>query len=975
MTTSSPHSSPEIRTPRVLNKHAHGIPAGAVFCGRGSHWGNPYRIGPDGSRDDVCDNSEKHVLPHLDVTPLQGKDLVCFCDWRSLGQEPLLITPQSRFKPGTAITLDEGILFTTYATLRSDSEKGSRIKQLLDWLGPKFEGALIFDESHAMANAAGSTGERGDKDVSLQGRAGLRLQHALPGARVVYISATGATNVHNLAYAQRLGLWGGADFPFATRAEFVGAIEQGGVAAMEVLARDLKALGLYSARSLSYEGVSYELVVHDLTDDQINIYDSYADAFEIIHNNMTEVLRVSNITSATGTRNAQAKAAARSAFETSKQRFFLHLITSMKTVSLIGHMRADLAAGHSPVIQIVSTSEALMERRLATIPVEDWNDLHIDITPREYVLDYLMNSFPTTLYEIYSDDDGNQASRPARDADGNPIVCQQAATARDGLIEHLCTLTPVQGALDQIIHTFGTDMVAEVTGRTRRIIQNDGRLMVQNRPAAANLSEAQAFMDDQKQILVFSDAGGTGRSYHAELSAKNQRLRVHYLLEPGWKADAAIQGLGRTNRTNQAQPPLFRPVSTNIKAEKRFLSTIARRLDTLGAITKGQRETGGQGLFQATDNLESDYGKSALRFLYQLIVTGRVAGCSLEKFEAATGLELTADGGLRDELPKMTTFLNRLLALRIDLQNIIFDVFDGLMRAQIESAQASGRYDRGLETITAHSLMIADRTAIYTHPSSGAETSILTIRQLSKSEPRSLNHALAIFAEERGASLMINAKSHRAAVKAGSHSITNDDGTIDRRYRLIRPDDVTLVSDTFLATSTWGPATHAEFGAAWTSELRTIPEFAETSLHIVTGLLLPIWKRLPAESVRVFRLQTDDRLNVIGRLVPPSWVESLKPTALSSMTHDAAWDELLTNNANITLQDGLRLRRAKIMGQFRIELTDFSQGMIPRLKTLGLFSELIDWRLRLFVPTTDAGRSILLSLIERYPIVSTTPKA
>ena len=86
---------------------------------------------------------------------------------------------------------------------------------------------------------------------------------------------------------------------------------------------------------------------------------------------------------------------------------------------------------------------------------------------------------------------------------------------------------------------------------------------------------------------------------------KNRRLRVHYLLEPGWKADAAIQGLGRTNRTNQAQPPLFRPVATNVKAEKRFLSTIARRLDTLGAITRGQRQTGGQGLFRPEDNLES----------------------------------------------------------------------------------------------------------------------------------------------------------------------------------------------------------------------------------------------------------------------------------------------------------------------------------------------------------------------------------
>ncbi len=127
-----------------------------------------------------------------------------------------------------------------------------------------------------MQNAAGGKGERGDQAASQQGRAGLRLQHALPNARVVYVSATGATTVHNLAYAQRLGLWGGEDFPFATRAEFVEAIEAGGVAAMEVLARDMKALGLYAARSLSYEGVEYELVEHRLTDEQIRIYDAYA---------------------------------------------------------------------------------------------------------------------------------------------------------------------------------------------------------------------------------------------------------------------------------------------------------------------------------------------------------------------------------------------------------------------------------------------------------------------------------------------------------------------------------------------------------------------------------------------------------------------------------------------------------------------------------------------------------------------------
>ena len=223
-------------------------------------------------------------------------------------------------------------------------------------------------------------------------------------------------------------------------------------------------------------------------------------------------------------------------------------------------------------------------------------------------------------------------------------------------------------------------------------------------------------MDDVKRILVFSEAGGTGRSYHAELSARNRRLRVHYLLEPGWKADAAIQGLGRTNRTNQAQPPLFRPIATDVKAEKRFLSTIARRLDTLGAITRGQRQTGGQGLFRPEDNLESHYGRDALRQLYMLLVRGKVEGCSLQTFEDATGLKLMDANGIKDELPPITTFLNRLLALTIDLQNVLFTAFEQLLTARIEGAIASGTYDVGLETLRAESF-VGHRPARDLHPS------------------------------------------------------------------------------------------------------------------------------------------------------------------------------------------------------------------------------------------------------------------
>ena len=899
-------------------------------------------------------------------------------DWSALGQERLLVTPLSRFAQGRDIPLTEGILFTTYATLRSEERGGkkSRVDQIVDWLGADFDGVILFDESHAMANAAGSKGERGDTEASQQGRAGLRLQHKLPNARVVYVSATGATTVHNLAYAQRLGLWGGEDFPFATRAEFVEAIEAGGVAAMEVLARDLRALGLYTARSLSYDGVEYEMLEHALSPEQRGIYDAYAGAFAIIHNNLTAALEAANISGAadgpsgSGTLNRQAKSAARSAFESAKQRFFGHLLTSMKTPMLIASIDADMAAGHAAVIQIVSTGEALMERRLSEIPTEEWNDIRVDITPREYVLDYLAHSFPVQLYEPFTDSEGNLSSRPVT-RDGQPVECREAVRRRDALIEKLASLPPVPGALDQIVQRFGTDLVAEVTGRSRRIVRKGeghaARLVVENRAGSANLAETQAFMDDEKRILIFSDAGGTGRSYHADLGAKNQRLRVHYLLEPGWKADAAIQGLGRTNRTNQAQPPLFRPVATDVKAEKRFLSTIARRLDTLGAITRGQRQTGGQGLFRPEDNLESPYARDALRQLYRRIYRGDLAGCSLGAFEDATGLSLTDDNGLKDDLPPITTFLNRLLALTIDMQAVLFSAFEELLDQRIEGAIAAGVYDLGLETLRAESFRVTDARVIYTHPGSGAETQLLTIAEKRRNTPTALVDALD-WLDDPKARLLVNSRSGRAAVHVPATSLMLDDGTIEPRLRVIRPTEASTVPAKIMDDTHWLEADRAAFAAAWTAELAEVPEFSDSTLLIVAGLLLPIWKQLPQDETRVYRLQTDDGQRIIGRRVSPAWVATTLAADAPKLSAAQVHALVLEGKTVVRLSEGMELHRSRVMGANRIELSGFSEAAKDRLKADGFFSEIISWKLRLFCPTDADGVAILDRLLARCPV-------
>ncbi|MGE3366293.1 MAG: strawberry notch-like NTP hydrolase domain-containing protein [Rhizobiaceae bacterium] len=949
-------------------------------------------------------------------------------DWAALGQERLLVQPLSRFRQGTPIRLAEGILFTTYATLRSQERDGkkSRIAQILDWVGQEagrangptgskensawrtggptgtgedqagsaagttrtkkpFDGVVVFDEAHAMANAAGGKGDRGDIAPSQQGKAGLRLQHALPDARVVYVSATGATAVENLAYAQRLGIWGSEDFPFANRAEFVAAIEDGGVAAMEVLARDLKSLGLYTSRSLSYDGVEYDLLEHALTEEQIRIYNAYADAFQVIHNNLTAALEAANITSETGTLNRNAKAAARSAFESTKQRFFSHLITSVMTPTLIGAIQQDRADGHSSVVQIVSTGEALMERRLAEIPTEEWSDLHVDVTPREYVGGYLMHSFPTQLFEEYSDAEGNVYSRPVHDADGNPVQCREAVRRRDEMIERIASLPPVGSALDQILHHFGTDVVAEVTGRSRRIVKKTGRdgidrLAVENRPGSANLAETQSFMDDHKSVLIFSDAGGTGRSYHADLGARNQRLRKHYLLEAGWRADNAIQGLGRTHRTNQAQPPLFRPMAANVKAGKRFLSTIARRLDTLGAITRGQRQTGGAGLFRAEDNLESPYARAALRQFYYLLHQGKIDGCSLTTFEAVTGLSLTTDeGGLRDELPPITTWLNRLLALRIETQNLLFEVFEQLMTAKVESAIAAGNYDRGLETITAESIVVTDRRTIYTHPVSGAQSHVLTVAHKDRIRPLGLSDALAITRAEPQSVLLVNTRSNRAAIQLPTASLMLDDGSIEHRVRLLRPTDEVRFGLDALAETHWQPADRKLFCDHWQAEVAAVPEFTTSTFHIVNGLLLPIWRRLPDHDCQVYRIQTDAGERIIGRHIAPSVVATMLRNLgidhVPTLAPDEAWTGLVDGRIGLQLADGLVLRRCRVMNDYRVELVGFTDAMLPRLKALGLISEIISWKLRLFIPTSAQGSDILASLLDRHTLVDVTDRS
>jgi hypothetical protein len=171
-----------------------------------------------------------------------------------------------------------------------------------------------------------------------------------------------------------------------------------------------------------------------------------------------------------------------------------------------------------------------------------------------------------------------------------------------------------------------------------------------------------------------------------------------------------------------------------------------------------------------------------------------------------------------------------------------------------------------------------------------------------------------------------------------------------------------------IAESHWTEADRERFVAAWQAELAEVPEFTDSTIHVVAGLLLPIWKRLPNESTRVYRLQTDAGERIIGRKVSPAWVASAVAADVPTLASDSAFAALMEGRTIIDLAEGLQLRRVRAMGVNRIELTGFTDTMRDRLKAYGLFHEIISWKLRMFVPTDASGIPVLAKVLERYPV-------
>ena len=879
-------------------------------------------------------------------------------------------------KLGNKVQAKEGIMFGTYSTLgsgfnklneaeeKSLSDMTIRLNQMVDWFGKDYDGVIVFDESHNMGNAVPVRGKRGMKKPAQMAMAGVELQKLLPNARVVYMSATGATEVNNLTYARRLGLWGkGTSFSNATK--FIGEVESGGLIAMELLARDMKSQGSYLARTLSYEGVEHQRLEHKLNNSERKMYDILSSAWQTILQNINEAVA-----------ETQSKAKM-SIFWGAHQRFFQSVVVSMQTPSVIKHARKQIENGEAVVIQLVDTGEAQQNRGFDSMEEgQDYED--IDFTPRENMVNYLRNSFPVQQYEKYLDEDGKERSRPVFDSAGEPVLNRQAVARRERLIAEVSSIKVPPSPLDRLIEAFGADNVAEVTGRSRRLARNEeGELVLKKRSDSVLKQEIQDFEDDKRKILIFSGKGGTGASYHADRTFKNQRRRNHYLLQPGWRADKAIQGLGRSHRSNQAVAPKFYLVSTDLEGQKRFLSTIARRLDQLGSLTKGQRQTGSQGIFQARDNLENTYARNALVRMFEDLDAGNIEGIDVEEYERQTGLSLrNSDGDFTP--PSMRQFLNRLLSMNIPFQNIVFDNFTKKLDSIVQAAAENGTLDVGVETITGVDVKKVKEETIHTDKESGAETKYVSIDVTNKTEKITFSDSADVFFKKSGKTEYFqNIRSKRIWVASDLNTRTNEDGSLEEFKRLKGPNYYTSqqIKDTVLKNpEKWKKVSAAEAKPLWDGEFKDLPDTSTSKIHMITGAILPIWDRLPRGETKIFRTQTNEGERLLGRVIPETMLnQTLENFGVGvekiKMKGKDIARQVLDYGSVLRLSNGWRIKRSKVSGEQRLELTGPGWGDTHEIKKAGVFDEIIGYQTRYFIPKTSAA-SIIDELIEYRDIVS-----
>ena len=762
----------------------------------------------------------------------------------------------------------------------------------------EFDGVIIFDESHRMKKSRG-------RGASATGIRGTQLARFLPNARVMYMSATGTTEISNMAYMERLGIWG-RNKPFAEAGDFITEMERGGIASQEVIARDLKAKGLFISRSLDFSDVVVRSLVHELPPEQIQTYNELANVWQEIRlylfNYAKRLRDLADDTDDGAANTGKEIGDIWGEYYSKQQRFFQAMLDAMKMQSVIPDMLAQLDQGKKVTIQIVNPYEANQKRQEQRAQRAGIDMGEVELSAREILEDYLNEEsgvLPIYDYEVVLDAETgenmlrvitNDTNETMTMSDGRqvppgaPIPNMENVARREALLDLVFKSYLPASPLDQFVQAFknrGLE-IAESTGRsTRYYLDESGERVKEDLAPKRVRADVKKFNENQLMGLAFSKKGATGANYPA--TDPNHPI-VQYVIQVGWQADDFKQGLGRSKRANEVAPPEIVTTATNMVGELRFQSTAASRAAELGATTRGQAQEGtGLDLFSFDAKyLNTDYGKNALYNLIYDLMTGSVIpvegevdregrplvigwnpGEGVTAFEEVTGINVKVDNQTgrpsTERFPSVNRFMNRVLgAPSIALQNALYDAFFSRMSAALEEAKADGTLDTGIDTLDTESAEIREDYVLYTDPDTGAETYATLMEIEQKTDVISWRDVQAqIDAAQRigkGVNFFLTDGGIYLDIETSTR--TDDYGRVIQRLRRVSPEGRTRYLDANVAYQE-GVGTRiegegisetdmADIQANWESEVGGVPETTKSNIMLVRGLMIDVWDKINA---------------------------------------------------------------------------------------------------------------------------------
>ena len=807
-------------------------------------------------------------------------------DLRELGADTRPVRKINDWKIDDEITMDQGVMYSTYASLRSRRKKTDaegnplknddgkpiyvrRIDQIVDYLGASFTGLLVLDESQNLARTREVDNGFWSTSSSLQGQVALELQSRLPNARVIYSSATALDRLDAVSYAPRLGLWG-PDTQFPTRAKFLDSMAHGRTTALEIVCRHLKSKGLYLARQMSTEGVDTRNLIHRMTECQHQQMRDFNVAWRAVTLGVERALQSVGATERPegkgkigATKASDYVEATRSKLESAKQRFYIQALTSMKMPTVLTHARERLADGESVVIQMNNTYEAYLDYAINEATKDGVTDPRLmDRSCVGELVRFVNHDFPSKEVVVRVGDDGETVEEFVIDPlTGVPVENAEASMIRRSVSEAIRRLVPIDNHLDVLQAEF-QDLFAEVTSRTKRVVTSPrGEMHIERRGPTASAREIEAFNNGDKRVLAFSKAGGVGEDYASNRNYKNRTRRNHMVIQIPERAIEAEQGLGRTNRTNQVHDPRYAIVTTDYPCEIRMAAPLARKMGDMGSLTRGDRAAGTNAYTSAID-IEGAYATKALRIVLERIAEGKVAGVDKDELYAQTGIDVITASNANKPKKKRTQnvatirisikqFLNRLMTADagIDggLQGRVVDLLIETMLELAEDDHIAGTSDAGAEYVHADTLRVETTEDLGQRSARARDVSLTRITRIDREPRMTYDQAVTLLRNRRNFE-PTDRLSDFYSESGGMVSLQIYD-PVTQTYAMHYPN---RESDRREAHKSWTYTRIGTYGGTsrWKRETSESGDMVESTFHVVHGSLLNVWNDLEAATAR-----------------------------------------------------------------------------------------------------------------------------